>query len=30
MKTLFVTAGHRLYSARVQVPGWHAWRWRTN
>ena len=27
MRTLFVTAGHRVYATRVQVPGWHAWRW---
>lgn len=27
MRTLYVTAGHRLYATRVDVPGWHAWRW---
>ena len=27
MRTLHVTAGHRLYTSRTEVPGWHAWRW---
>jgi sugar lactone lactonase YvrE len=27
MRTLFVTAGHRLHRTRVADPGWHAWRW---
>lgn len=29
MRDLYVTAGHRLYTGRSAVPGWHAWRWGT-